>query len=127
MNCGCCLQVEQKEAALASLQDQVTRAVEDGGQTRDRIAQMQAQLEEIRAGQTGGSPLGGAAEQLETPARATAVATETVCLRPRLCVSVKQAANSRLCVLRRCAMPDPVENCPNRRRLRWVMFCGELT
>ncbi len=44
------------------------------------ICPLQAQLEEIRALRTGGTQAGGAAEQLDAPARATAVATETVCL-----------------------------------------------
>ena len=42
----------------------------------------QAQLEDLRAAQAGGSPLGGAAEELaalrEAPARVAAIATERV-------------------------------------------------
>ena len=77
------LQVDQKEAALASLQDEVKRAVEGGGETCDRVAQLQGQLEELRAGRASVSPLGGKAEvQLEAlreaPALATAIATERV-------------------------------------------------
>ena len=41
-NLSCSWQVEEREAALATLQDQVQRVVEDGGETRDRIQQLQA-------------------------------------------------------------------------------------
>ena len=105
------------------LQDQVKQMVDDGGETRDRIEQLQAcleklqgydharglhiarfstddcnllhhrthfraigcaqaQLEEMRAAQSGGDPLGGASEQLaalrDAPARVAAIATERV-------------------------------------------------
>ncbi len=54
------MQVEQKEAALASLQDQVKRAVEGGGEKRDRVAQMQVRDPE---------PIPSKASQRFAPAR----------------------------------------------------------